>query len=113
MFKVNDNFCKLPGSYLFSEVARRLAAYSKANPDKTIIKMGIGDVTRPICRASLEAMHRAVDDQSRRETFHGYGSRAMNSCARPSATTTTAVSDSTSTSTRFSSATEPRATPAI
>lgn len=73
MFKVNDNFCKLPGSYLFSEVARRLAAYSKANPDKTIIKMGIGDVTRPICRASLEAMHRAVDDQSRRETFHGYG----------------------------------------
>lgn len=73
MFKINDNFCKLPGSYLFSEVARRLTAFKEANPQIEIIRMGIGDVTRPICPAAIDAMHRAVDDQASAATFHGYG----------------------------------------
>lgn len=73
MFKVNDNFCKLPASYLFSEVAKRLAKFKEDHPDKEIIRMGIGDVTRPICPAAIEALHRAADDQSNAATFHGYG----------------------------------------
>ena len=73
MFKINDNFCKLPASYLFSEVAKRLERFRLENPDKTIIRMGIGDVTRPICPAAIEALHRAVDDQASAPSFHGYG----------------------------------------
>lgn len=73
MIKVNDNFCKLPASYLFSEVARRIDAFRKENPGVEIIKMGIGDVTSPICKAAVEAMHRAADDQASADTFHGYG----------------------------------------
>ncbi|MCC8037787.1 MAG: LL-diaminopimelate aminotransferase [Bacteroidales bacterium] len=73
MIKVNDNFCKLPGSYLFSEVARKVKAYAEANPTAKIIKMGIGDVTRPLCPAAIAAMTEAVKDQASTETFHGYG----------------------------------------
>ena len=73
MAKVNPNYQKLPGSYLFSEIARRTAAYSEAHPEAKLIKMGIGDVTRPLAPAVIEAMHAAVDDMSRSETFHGYG----------------------------------------
>lgn len=73
MAHVNENYQKLPGSYLFSEIARRTAAYQEANPDAKLIKMGIGDVTRPLVPAVVEAMHAAVDDLSRAETFHGYG----------------------------------------
>ncbi len=73
MIKVNDNFCKLPASYLFSEVARKIAAYNSTKPHRDIIKMGIGDVTRPIVPAVIDALHEAVDDESRTETFHGYG----------------------------------------
>ena len=73
MAKVNPNFQKLPGSYLFSEIARRTAAYSEAHPEAKLIKMGIGDVTRPLAPAVIEAMHAAVDDMSHSETFHGYG----------------------------------------
>lgn len=73
MIKVNDNFCKLPAAYLFSEVARRIDAYRKAHPDVDIIRMGIGDVTCPICQAAVDAMHRAADDQLSEFTFHGYG----------------------------------------
>lgn len=72
-FKVNDNFCKLPASYLFSEVARRIARFKEEHPGKEIIRMGIGDVTRPICPAAIEALHRAVDDEASSATFHGYG----------------------------------------
>lgn len=70
---INDNFQKLPGSYLFSEVGRRAAAYAAANPEKKLIKLGIGDVTRPLPVAVLEAMHKAVDEMGRSETFRGYG----------------------------------------
>ncbi|MCM1051751.1 MAG: LL-diaminopimelate aminotransferase [Paenibacillus sp.] len=73
MFKVNDNFTKLPSSYLFSEVARRVRAYSEAHPEADVIRMGIGDVTRPLCQAVTEALHKAVNDESCGETFHGYG----------------------------------------
>ena len=73
MFKVNDNFTLLPSSYLFSEVARRVRLYSEAHPDAEILRMGIGDVTRPLCPAVVDALHRAVDDEACADTFHGYG----------------------------------------
>ncbi len=73
MFHINDNFCKLAESYLFSEVGRRINAYKEAHPDADVIRMGIGDVTRPLCPAVVEAMHKAVDDEAGQETFHGYG----------------------------------------
>ena len=73
MAKVNENYQKLPGSYLFSEIARRTAAYSEEHPEANLIKMGIGDVTRPLVPAVIEAMHNAVNDLSKPETFHGYG----------------------------------------
>ena len=73
MFRINDNFTKLPASYLFSEVARRVKAYAEAHPGVEIIRMGIGDVTRPLCPAVIEALHSAVDDEGRAENFHGYG----------------------------------------
>ncbi len=73
MFKINDNFTKLPESYLFSEVARRINAFKDAHPEADIIRMGIGDVTKPLCPAAIESMHKAVDDESHAETFHGYG----------------------------------------
>ena len=73
MARINRNYEKLPGSYLFSEIARRTAAYQEANPDARLIKMGIGDVTRPLAPAVVAAMHAAVDDLAAAETFHGYG----------------------------------------
>lgn len=73
MTQINENFLKLPGSYLFSEVNRRAAAYAAANPDKKLIKLGIGDVTRPLPAAVLDAMHKAVDEMGKSETFRGYG----------------------------------------
>ena len=73
MVHVNETFTKLPGSYLFSEIAHRVAAFQAAHPDVRLIRMGIGDVTQPLPPAAITAMHRAVDDLAYRETFHGYG----------------------------------------
>ena len=73
MAHVNENYQKLPGSYLFTEIARRTQAFSEAHPEVELIKMGIGDVTLPLAPAVIEAMHAAVDDLSRAEDFHGYG----------------------------------------
>ena len=73
MAKINENYNKLPGSYLFSTIAKKVAAYQTAHPDKEIIKMGIGDVTRPLVPAVIEAMHKAVDEMGTAEGFHGYG----------------------------------------
>ncbi len=70
---VNEHFLKLPGSYLFSEIAKKVAAYKAAHPDRRVISLGIGDVTRPLPHACLEAMHRAVDEFSHEQSFHGYG----------------------------------------
>lgn len=72
MFKVNDNYLKLQGSYLFSNIAKKVAAYTKANPDKTIIRLGIGDVTQPLAPALIESLHGAVEEMAHAETFHGY-----------------------------------------
>ena len=71
--KVNKNYLKLEESYLFSTVNRKVREYQAAHPEKDIIRLGIGDVTIPICQAAIDAMHEAVDDQSKKETFHGYG----------------------------------------
>ena len=72
MFKVNDNYLKLPGSYLFSTIGKKVAAYKEANPDKEVISLGIGDVTQPLAPAVIDALHSAVDEMSKAETFHGY-----------------------------------------
>lgn len=72
MFQVNDNYLKLPGSYLFSTIAKKVNAYSKANPDKKVIRLGIGDVTLPIAPAIIDAFHGAVDEMGKAETFRGY-----------------------------------------
>ncbi len=73
MFKANGNYSLLQGNYLFSEVGKRAAAFQKAHPDADIIRMGIGDVTRPLVPAVIEAMHSAVDEMGCEATFHGYG----------------------------------------
>jgi len=73
MVAINDNFQKLPGSYLFSEIAKRVALYKESNPSAKIIRMGIGDVTLPLCDAVIKAMHKAVDEMADPSTFHGYG----------------------------------------
>ena len=70
---VNENFLELQESYLFSTVAKKVKEYSEKNPDKRIIKLGIGDVTRPIVPAVIEAMHKAVDEMGTAEAFKGYG----------------------------------------
>ena len=72
MFKVNQDYLKLPGSYLFSTIAKKVAAYQEANPDKGIIRLGIGDVTQPLAPAIIESLHKAVDEMAHEETFHGY-----------------------------------------
>lgn len=72
MFKINENYLKLPGSYLFSAIGRKVAAYSQAHPDKRIIRLGIGDVTQPLAPAIIEALHGAVEEMGKAETFHGY-----------------------------------------
>ncbi|MDE7402504.1 MAG: LL-diaminopimelate aminotransferase [Muribaculaceae bacterium] len=71
--QINDNFEKLPESYLFSTVAAKLRAYKEANPEADVIRMDIGDVTLPIPQKAITAMHRAVDDMAEKTTFHGYG----------------------------------------
>ena len=72
MFKINENYLKLPGSYLFSTIGKKVAAYQSENPDKKIIRLGIGDVTQPIAPSIISAMHKAVDEMGVKETFRGY-----------------------------------------
>lgn len=73
MAKINDNYLKLPGSYLFSEIDRKVTEFTSNNPDKKIIKLGIGDVTKPLTPSILKALHSAVDEMGIAETFKGYG----------------------------------------
>ena len=72
MFKVNDNYLKLPGSYLFSTIGKKVNAFAAQNPDKKIIRLGIGDVTQPLAPAIIKALHVAVDEMAQAETFKGY-----------------------------------------
>ena len=73
MIKINENFLELQDSYLFSTIAKKVADFQSKNPDKKIIKLGIGDVTRPIVPAVVNAMKNAVDEEGKQETFRGYG----------------------------------------
>ena len=73
MVTVNHNYLKLPGSYLFSTIAKKVKAYKEANPQANVISLGIGDVTQPLAPAVIEAMHKAVNEMASKETFHGYG----------------------------------------
>ena len=73
MVLINENYTKLPGSYLFSEIARKVNEFKAANPTADVIRLGIGDVTKPLPKASIEAMHKAVDEMASAETFRGYG----------------------------------------
>ena len=72
MLKINTNFQKLPGSYLFSAIAKKIENYKNANPDKDIIRLGIGDVTRPLTKSVIDALHTSVDEMAHEETFRGY-----------------------------------------
>lgn len=72
MVQVNDNYLKLPGSYLFSTIGKKVNAYTQANPDKKIIRLGIGDVTLPLAPAVVKALHEAVEEQADAATFKGY-----------------------------------------
>lgn len=73
MIRVNENYLKLKSSYLFSEISRKVSAFQKENPDKEIIRLGIGDVTRALPPACIEAFHAAVDEMANDSTFRGYG----------------------------------------
>lgn len=73
MALINENYLKLPGSYLFTEIGRRVASYKEANPGVDVIRLGIGDVTKPLVPAVIEAMHKAVDEMGDASTFRGYG----------------------------------------
>ena len=73
MIKINENFLKLQASYLFAEIKNRTAAFQEAHPDSEVIKLGIGDVTRPLPRACIQAFHKAVDEMADAKTFRGYG----------------------------------------
>ncbi len=72
MAKINRNYLKLPGSYLFSTIGKKVREYEAANPDKKIIRLGIGDVTKPIAPEIIKTLHSAVDEMGEAETFHGY-----------------------------------------
>src|SRR2546426_4131624 len=73
MARVNDHYLKLKSSYLFTDIAARIKAFQAAHPDARIIRLGIGDVTQPLPPAVIAALHAAVDDMARAETFRGYG----------------------------------------
>ena len=73
MAKINENYLKLQAGYLFPEIGRRVNEFQKANPDASIIKMGIGDVTMPLVPAVIKAFHEGVDDMAKKDTFKGYG----------------------------------------
>lgn len=72
MFKINDNYLKLPGSYLFSTIGKKVNAYAAAHPEKKIIRLGIGDVTQPLAPVIISALHSAVDEMGDAATFRGY-----------------------------------------
>ncbi|MDD2458477.1 MAG: LL-diaminopimelate aminotransferase [Eubacteriales bacterium] len=73
MARINENYTRLPGSYLFSDIAKRVSAFTAAHPDRSIIRLGIGDVTRPLAPSVISALHQAVAEQADAATFRGYG----------------------------------------
>ena len=73
MAHINENYLKLQAGYLFPEIGRRVQQFAAANPDARLIRLGIGDVTRPLAPAVIAAFHAGIDDLARKESFHGYG----------------------------------------
>ena len=73
MVQVNGNYLKLKAGYLFPEIARRVKAFTEANPEAQVIRLGIGDVTEPLPEACRNAMKAAIDEMGNREGFRGYG----------------------------------------
>ena len=73
MITINENYLKLQASYLFSDIAKRVASFQEKNPDREVIKLGIGDVTRALPKACIEAFHKAVDEMAVDASFRGYG----------------------------------------
>src|SRR5712664_3937189 len=73
MARINDNYLRLKSGYLFSEIARRVKEFQAAHPDAKLIRLGIGDATQPLPPAVVAALHAAVDEMARAETFRGYG----------------------------------------
>lgn len=73
MSRLNENYLKLPGSYLFAEIADRVASFKNEKPDADVISLGIGDVTKPLVPAVVEAIHKAADEMGQEDTFRGYG----------------------------------------
>ena len=73
MALVNEHFLKLPGNYLFADIAKRVNAFKVSHPKVKVISLGIGDVTRPLAPVVIEAMHKAVEEMANKATFHGYG----------------------------------------
>ena len=71
--KINSHFLELKDSYLFSTIARRVSEFSEAHTDVDLIRLGIGDVTKPLCPAVVDALHQAVEEMGSTEGFHGYG----------------------------------------
>jgi LL-diaminopimelate aminotransferase len=76
LVKANENLAKLPASYLFVDIAKKVEAFQKAHPEKEIIRLGIGDVTRPLVRPVVDAIKKAAEEMGHPETFHGYGPEA-------------------------------------
>ena len=72
MYKINENYLKLPGNYLFSTIAKKVKAFQEAHPDRQVIRLGIGDVTQPLSKTVIDALHSAVDEMASAETFRGY-----------------------------------------
>ena len=73
MARINDHYLKLKAGYLFPEIGRRVSRFADANPDASLIRLGIGDVTEPLPPAIVKAMHEAVDEMAERQSFRGYG----------------------------------------
>ena len=73
MTLINENYLKLQGSYLFAEIAKRVNTFKEEVPEANIIRLGIGDVTKPLTPAVIEGLHKAVDEMANAETFRGYG----------------------------------------
>ena len=73
MAQINDDYLRLPGSYLFADIAHKVNAYREKRPDVELIRLGIGDVTRPLPPSVIKALHKAVDEQATAEGFRGYG----------------------------------------
>ena len=88
--RINENYRNIQDSYLFSTVGKKVAAYAASHPDARIIRLGIGDVTRPLCPAVIDALHRAVSEMGTPEGFHGYipSEQGYPFCGRPWPATT-------------------------